>query len=342
MPEYLQKTVTSTRIRFARNLRGYAFPHLLSAGKAQEIAQKVRVALRQLDNYKEYDIGQLSKDETELLVEKHLISPALAKKKTGVAFVYCDESALQDDEISVMVNEEDHLREQYIMKGYDLYNAYDRLSGIDDTLSSALPFAFDEKLGYLTACPSNLGTGLRASVMMFLPGLSKYGKMREILPNLKKNGLTVRGFFGEGTTAEGYSYQVSNERTLGISESDILGHMEEVALSLTELEIRHLEKMKKEGGVQLKDTCLRAYGTLLNCAVLSWKEFSRLIDDVRLGTALGYFETNDFVAFINFLYNMRPLSFRCGNHVTGNEEECNAKRAEIVGKILPDLVKRVN
>lgn len=340
MPEYLQKTVTSTRIRLARNLRGYFFPHMLSPYKAEEIVAAVRAALKKLDTFKEYDIGKISRDEAELLVEKHLISPALAGKKTGAAFVYCDENALREDEISVMVNEEDHLREQYIVKGYDLYKAYDRLSGVDDALSAELPFAFDGKLGYLTACPSNLGTGLRASVMMFLPGLSKDGVIREILPNLKKNGLTVRGFFGEGSSAEGYSYQVSNERTLGVNESDVLAHMEEVALSLTELEFRHRERMKKEGGVRLKDKCLRSYGTLLNCAVLPWEEFSRLIDDVRLGVALDYFETKDIVAFINFLYNMRPLSFRRGNRVTGGEENCNIKRAEIVGKVLPDLVKR--
>ena len=339
-PEYLQKTVTSTRIRLARNVRGYYFPHLLSDENAREIVGLVRRALKKLDNFREYDIGRISRDDAELLVEKHLISPALAGKKSGAAFVCFDENALRDDEISVMANEEDHLREQYIVKGYDLYKAYDRLSGIDDALSAELPFAFDEKLGYLTACPSNLGTGLRASVMMFLPGLSKDGVIREILPNLRKNGLTVRGFFGEGSGAEGYSYQVSNERTLGLSEEDVLSHMEEVALSLTELEIRHRERMKKEGGAKLKDRCLRAYGTLLNCAVLPWEEYSEEILDVRLGIALDYFETTDSVSLVNFLYNMRPLSFRRGNRVTGGEEECNIRRAEIVGKVLPELVVR--
>ncbi len=339
-PEYLQKTVTSTRIRLARNVRGYYFPHLLSDENAREIVGLVRRALKKLDNFREYDIGRISRDDAELLVEKHLISPALAGKKSGAAFVCFDENALRDDEISVMANEEDHLREQYIVKGYDLYKAYDRLSGIDDALSAELPFAFDEKLGYLTACPSNLGTGLRASVMMFLPGLSKDGVIREILPNLRKNGLTVRGFFGEGSGAEGYSYQVSNERTLGLSEEDVLSHMEEVALSLTELEIRHRERMKKEGGAKLKDRCLRAYGTLLNCAVLPWEAYSEKILDVRLGIALDYFETTDSVSLVNFLYNMRPLSFRRGNRVTGGEEECNIRRAEIVGKVLPELVVR--
>lgn len=339
-PEYLQKTVSSTRIRLARNVRGYPFPHLLSEEKAREIVSSVRRALKKLDAFKEYDICSIGADEAELLVEKHLISPALAAKKTGAAFVYLDDNSSRNDEISVMVNEEDHLREQYIVKGYDLYKAYDRLCGIDDALSAEIPFAFDERLGYLTACPSNLGTGLRASVMMFLPGLAKDGVIREIVPKLQKNGLTVRGFYGEGSRAEGYSYQVSNERTLGIGEEDVLSHMEEVALSLTELEIRHRERLKKEGGAALKDRCLRAYGTLVNCAVLSDEEFSEKIVDVRLGIALDYFKTRDFGAFSDFLYNMRPLSFRKGNRVSAKKEEQDERRAEIVGKVLPKLVVR--
>lgn len=339
-PEYLQKTVDSTRVRLARNLRGYPFPHLLTQKQSAEIVAMVRRALKKVDVFKEYDIGKIDRDEAELLVEKHLISPALAASKGGAAFVFSDENALREDEVSVMVNEEDHLREQYIVRGYDLYKAYDRLSGIDDVISSELPFAFDHFLGYLTACPSNLGTGLRASVMMYLPGLSKYGVIRDIYPNLKKNGLTVRGFFGEGSNAEGSSYQVSNERTLGVSEGDVLSHMEEVALSLTELEIRYRDKMKKEGGVRLKDECLRAYGTLLNCAVLPWKEYAEKINGVRLGIALDYFEVKNVTEFTDFTYNMRPLSFRRGNRVEQEGEACDAKRAEIVGKILPELVRR--
>lgn len=161
-----------------------------------------------------------------------------------------------------MVNEEDHLREQYILRGCRLYKAYDRLRGIDDSLGAVMPFAFDEKLGYLTACPSNLGTGMRASLMMFLPGLTKYKKLKEMLPSLKKNGLTVRGVFGEGTAADGYSYQISNERTLGISETDILSHMSEVALGFAELETRMRARMLEEDERGYKDMCLRAYGAL--------------------------------------------------------------------------------
>ena len=146
-----------------------------------------------------------------------------------------------------MVNEEDHLREQYIYKGFDLYKAYEHISAIDESLGEKLDFAYDQRLGYLTACPSNLGTGMRASVMMFLPGLAKSNELKSFLPTLKAGGLTVRGVFGEGTAAEGYSYQVSNERTLGWSEQEILEQVTSCAKSLCGLEIRaRLEMIERK------------------------------------------------------------------------------------------------
>ena len=175
---------------------------------------------------------------------------------------------------------------------------------------------------------------------MFLPGLAKYQKLKELLPALKKNGLTVRGVFGEGTAAEGYSYQISNERTLGFSEADILAHMHEVTLNMTELEIRAREKMLEEDALGYKDLCLRAYGSLCNCAVLSVGELTDSIVKVRLGAALGFFKVEDMDAFNDFIANMRPASFKMGNCPDANERETDVVRAKIVGKVLPRLVKR--
>jgi len=334
-PQFMKTTVISTRIRFARNISGYPFPEKLSPARAQELIKKVGGALSSLDDFVEYGIGAIGDTEATLLQEKHLISPALRRRKQiGAAFISSDK------EISVMVNEEDHLREQYIMKGFNLYKAYERLNGIDDVLGDQLDFAYDEKLGYLTACPSNVGTGLRASVMMFLPGLAKYGTLEKLLPALKRNGLTVRGVFGEGSTAEGYTYQVSNERTLGVSEADILSHMQEVTLNFAELEMRAREKMLEEDGVKYRDMCLRAYGTLSNCAVLPIEELSSGIVKVRLGTALGFFKVAEENAFNDFVENMRPVSFKMGNCPKATDEECDRVRAEIVNKVLPRLVKR--
>ena len=337
-PRFIETLVTSTRIRLARNFAAYPFPQKLDERLAEEIVYLVGKELQKLDEFEKNDMSTLSKEEATLLQEQHLISPALIRRKgIGAAFISSDKS------ISVMVNEEDHLREQYILKGFDLYKAYERISGIDEGLSSSLGFAYDEKLGYLTACPSNLGTGMRASVMMFLPCLALNNELENYLPTLKANGLTVRGVFGEGTAAEGYSYQVSNERTLGLSEQDVLDQMIRMTMNLCDLELRARERMLKKKKIPLRDACLRAYGTLTNCAVLELKELTEGMVKVKLGMALGFFEARDIQAFNDFLADMRPASFRLENGLqSASEYECNLMRAEIVHKVLPELVSRVD
>lgn len=337
-PAFIQTLVTSTRIRLARNLAAYPFPEKLTEKLAKEIVYLVGQELDQIDLFHENAIGKLSKEEATLLQEQHLISPALLRRKgIGAAFISSDKS------ISIMVNEEDHLREQYIYKGFDLYKAYERISGIDEDLGAALDFAYDKKLGYLTACPSNLGTGMRASVMLFLPGLARSGELKSFLPTLKAGGLTVRGVFGEGTAAEGYSYQVSNERTLGTSESEILDQMVRMTMTLCDLEIRAREKMVQEEKIPLKDDCLRAYGALANCALLTLKELTEGMVKVKLGLALGFFKARNMQDFNDFLADMRPASFRLENGLHGvSEDDCNRIRAEIVNKVLPELVVRTD
>ena len=337
-PEFIETLVTSTRIRLARNLAAYPFPDKLNERLAEEILYLVGQNLNQLDDFKKYDIAKMTGEEAKLLQEQHLISPALIRRKgIGAAYLSVDQS------ISVMVNEEDHLREQYILKGFDLYKAYERISGIDEGLSSSLDFAYDERLGYLTACPSNLGTGMRASVMMFLPGLAWSKELETFLPTLKAGGLTVRGVFGEGTAAEGYSYQVSNERTLGMSEQEILEQMVRMTMTLCDLELRAREKMLRENKIQYRDQCLRAYGALTNCAVLPLKELTAGLTQVKLGMALGFFEARDIRSFNDFVADMRPASFKLENGLqNASEADCDLTRAEIVNKVLPELVFRVD
>lgn len=337
-PGFIQTLVTSTRIRLARNFAAYPFPDKLDEKLASEIVYLVEKELAKLDDFEKNDMGKLTKEEATLLQEQHLISPALIRRK-GIAAAFLS----SDKSISVMVNEEDHLREQYIYKGFDLYKAYERISGIDEGLGAALDFAYDKKLGYLTACPSNLGTGMRASVMMFLPGLARSKELEAFLPRLKAGGLTVRGVFGEGTAAEGYSYQVSNERTLGVSEEEVLDQMVRMTMTLCDLELRAREKMLKEEKIPLRDACLRAYGALTNCAVLTLKELTEGMVKVRLGVALGFFKARNAQDFNDFLADMRPASFRLENNLQGaSEYDCDLARAEIAHKVLPELVLRID
>ncbi len=335
-PGFIQTLVTSTRIRLARNLAAYPFPDKLDEALASQIVHLVGTELWKFDDFEKNDMGKLSKAEATLLQEQHLISPALQKRK-GIAAAFIS----PDKSISVMVNEEDHLREQYLYKGFDLYKAYERISGIDEGLGGVLDFAYDEKLGYLTACPSNLGTGMRASVMMFLPGLARSGELKSFLPTLKAGGLTVRGVFGEGTAAEGYSYQVSNERTLGVSEREVLDQMIRMTMTLGDLELRAREKMLQDEKYPLMDDCLRAYGLLTNCAYLTGKELTDGMVKIKLGMALGFFKARNVQDFNDFLADMRPASFRIENGLqNASESDCNRARAEIVNKVLPELVLR--
>lgn len=335
-PGFIQTLVTSTRIRLARNLASYPFPDKLDEALASQIVHLVGTELWKFDDFEKNDMGKLSKAEATLLQEQHLISPALQKRK-GIAAAFIS----PDKSISVMVNEEDHLREQYLYKGFDLYKAYERISGIDEGLGGVLDFAYDKKLGYLTACPSNLGTGMRASVMMFLPGLARSGELKSFLPTLKAGGLTVRGVFGEGTAAEGYSYQVSNERTLGVSEREVLDQMIRMTMTLGDLELRAREKMLQDEKYPLMDDCLRAYGLLTNCAYLTGKELTDGMVKIKLGMALGFFKARNVQDFNDFLADMRPASFRIENGLqNASESDCNRARAEIVNKVLPELVLR--
>lgn len=335
-PAFIETLVTSTRIRLARNLAGYPFPQKLNGALAAEVVYLVENALKKLDEFTKHDVEALSAQEATLLQEQHLISPALIQRK-GTAFISTDKC------ISVMVNEEDHLRQQYIYKGFDLFKAYERISALDEGLSSLLCFAYDEKIGYITACPSNVGTGMRASVMMFLPGLALCKELDDFIPTLKAGGLTVRGVFGEGTAAEGYSYQVSNERTLGKSEVELLQDMVKTTMSLCDLELRAREKLLKEKKLPLRDACLRAYGLLTNCATLTQKELTDGMVKLKLGMALGFFKARDIEAFNDFLANMRPASFRLENRLEGASElDCDVSRAEIVYKVLPELMLRVD
>ncbi len=339
----LKTTVISTRMRLARNLQAYPFPIKQQTWQAEEVVILVRNALARLDSgWKEYDVRAVGKAQAMLLQEQHLISPALvagAGRSRGTAFVS------SDGEVSVMVNEEDHLREQYIVSGCRLFDAYERVSSLDDGLGGFLHFAYDKKLGFLTSCPSNVGTGLRASVMMFLPGLERCNGIRALVDKWSDCGLTVRGMFGEGTAAEGYRYQISNDKTLGLSETEILGYMEKATEEIAVAEQAERKKMLAEEGYRLKDECLRAYGVLTNCGFLRFKEMMDMLTQVKLGVALGFFKLTDDepYALDLFIDDMRPYSFCVEHDLFGaSEAECDAHRATVMRRVLPRLVLRTD
>ncbi len=329
-------TVVSTRIRLARNLEGYPFPsHLKSEKQAKEIIRLVSSGLSRLDEFNLYYMDSISGERAVSLMENHLISPKLIKNKyLSAALINREES------VSIMINEEDHLREQCIVNGLDLRLAYETMSEIDNRIAGSMKFAYDEQFGFLTACPTNLGTGLRASVMQFLPALTINGLMPKIIRNISHLGLTVRGVYGEGSDAEGYKYQISNEVTLGVTEEEILNQVEEVVKKISTYEVaeRHT-LMRGPNALEIQDECLRAYGILTNCAKLSTREFVKLCAKVKLGACLGYIDISNVSEIDDLVVSLSPsnIAATAAQQLTATERD--VYRAQCCKKAFENMKK---
>ena len=330
-PDLMTGNIVKSRVRLARNLVGYPF-RVQSEKSAREIVKKVNRALVKCDSFNLYCVSNLDKMTLEAMKERHLISPNLINNKTcGAVLVNGDES------LAIMINEEDVIREQCFMKGLRLFEAYKRLDKIDDELSKNLDVAYNSKFGYLTACPTNVGTGLRASVMLFLPALTESGKIISVIREVEKIGLTVRGLYGEGSEAEGYMYQVSNEITIGISEYDILSRVENAVQKICEKERELMELLYVKNELKTMDRARKSYGVLTNAVLLPYSEFLQRIAEVKLGAMLGMIGINDVEQIDNLIVASRP-SMLCYNYGKKlNQTERDILRAEIVAQKLQKL-----
>ena len=315
-----ENVVASSRIRLARNLNGYPFPSRLKDDKqAKEIIRAVSSAINKVDEFKLYYMDGITEEEALNLVENHLVSPLLLKRPRYSAAVINEKR-----NVSIMINEEDHLREQCIEKGFALRQAYKTMSEKDNIIARSIQFAYDEQLGYLTACPTNLGTGLRASVMLFLPALTMSSLMPRVIRSANRLGLTVRGIYGEGSQAEGYMYQLSNEVTLGVTEDEILTQVEEIVARVAEMEESERLKLRTgERAMQIKDTCLRSFGVLTNCALMPSEEFERLCANLKLGVCLGYLDFGGIGWIDDLMIKMKPsnINLLAGRKLTAAERD---------------------
>ncbi|WP_088106019.1 protein arginine kinase [Halalkalibacter urbisdiaboli] len=279
--------VLSSRIRLARNLEEYKFPLLASLEESHAVVKHIEDALVKsttdsIGKIEMVYMDDMKANEKRVLVEKHLISPHLAEQsKHGAVLLSEDES------ISIMINEEDHLRIQCLFAGFELTRGLDIASYLDDWIEEKLTYAFDEKRGYLTSCPTNVGTGLRASVMMHLPALAMTQQLSRILPAINQLGLVVRGIYGEGSEALGNLFQVSNQLTLGKTEKDIVEDLRGVVLQLIQQERAAREVLMQNSKLQLEDRVYRSYGILSNSRIIESKEATQRLSDVRLGIDVG-------------------------------------------------------
>ena len=237
-----------------------------------------------------------------------------------------------------MVHEEDIIREQCFMRGLRLTEAYKRLSNVDDELSKNLDFAYSDRFGFITACPTNLGTGLRASVMMFLPALTESGKINDLIEEVSELGLTVRGVYGEGSKAEGYTYQISNEVTLGVSEYDIISQVEKTVEQIVKAE-HDLMQSNYLGKNELytMDRAKKSFGLLTNAVVLTYSEFLEHISKIKLGAMLGVINISDIEKIDDLIVMVRPASI-CDHYGKKlNSLDRDLYRAELVKNQLLKL-----
>ncbi|NPV26960.1 MAG: protein arginine kinase [Firmicutes bacterium] len=281
--------VISCRVRLARNLAGVPCPHLLNEEQGRQVVKRVvdAIAHKEVEkivgHLEAVALSELSALDRQILVEKHLISPQHAEAATQSRAVVLRE----DEAVSILVNEEDHLRIQCLFPGFQLNVAWDLANRVDDVLEKRLDFAFDEKYGYLTACPTNVGTGMRASVMMHLPGLVITNQANRVLSALSQLGLAVRGLYGEGTEAAGNLFQISNQITLGLTEEEIINNLTAVTHKILEQERMARELLRTQTKEQLEDRVGRAFGILTNARIITSQEAISYLSDVRLGADLG-------------------------------------------------------
>lgn len=276
--------VVSTRIRLARNLSGIPFSYRMTEAQKEELKAKVKSAITESNtpfakSLKYIDMCDVPENEIGAMVERHIISPEFAQNSLGRAIILSE-----DESISIMIGEEDHLRIQVVLGGFQLERAYDIAEQLDTLLHSSLHFAFDRNLGFLTECPTNLGTGLRASVMLHLPVCEKSGEVSALSNTVSKIGFTVRGMYGEGSRSAASLYQISNQITLGISEKNALDNLKIIVGQIIEKE-RNLRGSLDR--LRVEDIAYRALGTLANSRILTSNEMMNLLSQIKLGQSQG-------------------------------------------------------
>ena len=280
-------------------------------------------------------MSEISEVDGNVLKEKHLISDDLLKNEdTGAAIIN------ESETVSILINEEDHIREQCILPGFSLKEAFGTVNSVDDAISKKVRFAYSDKLGYLTACPTNLGTGMRASAMMFLPGLSIYNSLQACVNAISRLNMTIRGVYGEGSDSVGYIYQVSNQKTLGVSERQIIDAVETSVGHIAEAELKARDTLKNSGGDELKDKIMRAYGILTNAYKIDSKEFMQLIALVNLGVYYGYIKLTDREQFIKLITNAQPANIASLSNKDLGGNERDVFRAKYASKILSSITKK--
>jgi len=324
--------VISSRVRLARNLRDTTFSGWASKEVRNRVWNEVVLAFDKIEHsetFLHWRMDELDELDRDLLFERHLISAELAERQEGSGvFVSEDESR------AVMVNEEDHIRLQSLQPGLSLQKALEAAETLDDALERNLSYAFSSKLGYLTACPSNIGTGMRASVMLHLPGLILTEEIKPVINAVSKIGLTVRGLWGEGSEAAGHMFQISNQITLGKTETEIIGHLDQIVLEVIEHEKNARLRLMDSQELRVHDHIGRAYGILANAALMNSGEALDLLSAIRLGIDLGLMPDMKRHDIDQLFVRIHPAHLQKEAGETLSSQERDVKRAQLIRGFL--------
>ena len=333
------KIVWSSRVRLARNITNTPFPGWAKKSVRVDAFQKIRKNVLKLKKMKgsfETEMDHLSTLEKQILVERHIISREHAAKSNGSGLVLS-----KDESISVMINEEDHLRMQALLPGLQIKNAWLTIDKFDSQLEKGLEFAYSKKRGYLTACPTNLGTGIRVSAMLHLPGLVLSEQINQIIQAVNKLGLAVRGLYGEGTEALGNLFQVSNQMTLGETEGDIIERLNKVLLQIVDHEENARIKLIDSKPKMLYNHIGRAYGILANAHSISSKETMNLLSLLRLGMDIQMFPGTSQALINELIIITQPAHLQKANDGKLSAEKRDLLRSDLLRSRLKEVDRPV-
>ena len=317
----------SSRVRFARNLADYPFMSKCDPTSASEIIAKVKGALG--GGYTATDFSKSDELSSYAAVESHRVSREFAESELPHVLI-----SSKDQTINVMVCEEDHVRLQSILPGLALDEAYKNACEVDDVLCDKLKIAYDDKLGFLTQCPTNIGTGMRASVMLFLPALTRQRKIKQLVPQLSKLGMVIRGIYGEGSDALGCIYQISNQETIGISEENIIAKLSSAIERIIELETEGRKELFEENKDELTDKVYRSLGILKFARSVSSSEFMSLYAELRLGVSLGITDDVELTDLDDLFVRVMPYTLMSNAGKQLDEKQRDAARADLIRNAL--------
>lgn len=339
--------ILSSRVRFARNLSGFPFPIKANQQELNEILAMISLAVTKQANLanlfsetQSIVLDKITPLQAEFLVERHLISPdfiqkLVTKKQNKTANSNGRAVFINKDEtVSLMVNEEDHLRFQVLTAGFNFQQGYEKLNELDNNLESVLNFCYSPRYGYLTACPSNVGTGLRASILIHLPGLILTKEIDKVIRAIWQIGYAVRGLFGEGTETKGYFFQVSNTVTLGQSESEIIVGIEKVAQQLINYEEKARDFLLKNMKSEIEDKIFRAYAVLSSARLMTSDEALNLLATVRLGVAMAIITDISLTTINKIMLLLRPANLQVFYNQEMSPLERDTKRAALIRHLL--------